>query len=180
MYPNLTPALLVLLGVAVVAAAYVGLRWPFLRHLSLRQVGRRRREALLVVLGSMLGTAIVVGSLIVGDTLNFSVKQAAYQHLGPIDETVTSSTLYHGREVTARLAGLRGDPGIDGMLGAYGDVTAAAEGTGAARVAEPRVGVWDIDLARAATFGGTGVSGMSGPNPKIGRASCRERVSSVV
>ena len=47
--------------------------------------------------GSVLGTAIIVGSLIVGDTLNFSVQQTAYKNLGPIDEIVSSPTVRPGR-----------------------------------------------------------------------------------
>ena len=177
MYPNLTPTLLVLLGVAVLAALYIGLRWPFLRRLSLRQVRRRRREAALVVLGSMLGTAIVVGSLIVGDTLNFSVKQAAYENLGPIDETVTSARVFQGREVTARLAAIRTDPAIDGILNVHGDVAAVAMGSGTARVAEPRVGVWDLDFAQAASFGGAG-SGITEPAPPSGQVVINQDLAS--
>ncbi len=172
MYPNLTPSLLVMLAVAFGAAVWIGLRWPFLRRLAFRQVSRRRREAALVILGSMLGTAIVVGSLIVGDTLNFSVKQSAYQNLGPIDETVSSPSLAQGAIVAQRLQVLQNDRDVDGILGAHGDVAAVSRGTGNALVAEPRVGVWDLNFAHAATFGSAGgdPSGLGGPAPPPGQA----------
>ena len=171
MYPNLTPTLVVLLALATGAALFIALRGPFLRRLALREVVRRRREATLVVLGSMLGTAIIVGSLIVGDTLNFSVKQAAYQHLGPIDEIVTSSDLSQGQQASDRLAVLRNDPSVDGILAAYGDLAAVARGSGSARVAEPRVAVWDLSFSDAAAFGSAsdGSSGISGPGPGPGQ-----------
>jgi putative ABC transport system permease protein len=105
MYPNLMPTLAVLLGVAIVVAVYISLRRPFLRKLALRQLARRRREAMLVVAGSVLGTAIIVGSLVVGDTLNFSVKQVAYTSLGPTDEWSRASGL---RRATRRRAGSSG------------------------------------------------------------------------
>ena len=121
MYPNLTPTLAVLLGLALAVAAFIALRRPVLRRLALRQIGRRRGEAALVVAGSVLGTAIIIGSLIVGDTLNFSVKQTAYDNLGPIDEYVSAQTVAQGDEAARRIERLRGDPDIDGILSLRGD-----------------------------------------------------------
>src|SRR5215218_1844305 len=92
MYPNLTPTLVALLGIALAVAAFIAVRRPFLRRLALRQIARRRGEAVLVVVGSVLGTAIIIGSLIVGDTLNFSVKHVAYKNLGPVGSTGCGAT----------------------------------------------------------------------------------------
>ncbi len=182
MYPNLTPTLLVLLAVAFGASLFIALRRPVLRRLALRQVVRRRREATLVILGSMLGTAIIIGSLVVGDTLNFSVKQAAYQNLGPIDETVVSTSVAQGQQVANRLAVLRGDPAVDGILTAHGDVAAVTMGAGRARVAEPRVGVWDVNFRDAAAFGGVGSggSGLTGPAPAPGQVVINDDLASAL
>src|SRR5512132_501231 len=107
MYPNLTPTLAVLLGMALAVAAFIAWRRPVLRRLALRQIGRRRGEAALVVAGSVLGTAIIIGSLVVGDTLNFSIKQAGYDNLGPIDEYVSAQTMAQGDQAARRLERLR-------------------------------------------------------------------------
>jgi putative ABC transport system permease protein len=182
MYPNLTPSLVTLLGVAFAASAFIALRRPVLRRLALRQVARRPREAALVILGSMLGTAIVVGSLIVGDTLNYSVKQGAYDNLGPIDETVMSTGLAEGRLVAAALEPLRRDPSVDGVLTAHGDLAAVTIGTGPSRSAEPRVGIWDLDFGQAAAFGaaaGDG-SGLAGPAPGPGQVVINEKLADAV
>jgi putative ABC transport system permease protein len=169
-YPNLTPTLVALLGIAVVAAAFIAVRRPFLRRLALRQIARRRGEAVLVVVGSVLGTAIIIGSLIVGDTLNFSVKQTAYKNLGPIDEIVSSPTIAQGDQAARRIARLRGDPDVDGILTLRGDQAAVTRGSDSGRTAEPRASVWEVDFAQAAIFGGTatGGSGLSGPAPGVG------------
>src|SRR6266545_2750278 len=156
MYPERTPLLVTLLVICAAVAAYIAVRRPFLRKLALRQVARRRGEATLVVAGSVLGTAIIIGSLIVGDTLNFSVKQGAYDNLGPIDEIVASPTIVQGDEAARRLERLRGDPQVDGLLTVRGDQAAATTGSGGTRKADP--------------FGGTtdGGSGLSGPTPGVG------------
>jgi putative ABC transport system permease protein len=171
-YPNLTPTLTVLLGLALAVAAFIALRRPVLRRLAFRQIGRRRSEATLVVAGSVLGTAIIIGSLIVGDTLNFSVKQVAYDNLGPIDEYVSAQTVAQGDQAARRIERLRGDPDIDGILSLRGDQAAVTRGTGQARTAEPRASVWEVDFAKAAAFGGGsgGGSGLSGSAPGRGEA----------
>jgi putative ABC transport system permease protein len=172
MYPNLTPTLVTLLGIALVVAAFIAVRRPFLRRLALRQIARRRGEAALVVVGSVLGTAIIIGSLIVGDTLNFSVRQTAYNNLGPIDEIVSSPTVTQGDQAARRVAQLRGDPDIDGLLTLRGDQAAVTRGSGAGRTAEPRASVFEVDFAQAAAFSGgvQGGSGLAGPAPGAGEA----------
>jgi putative ABC transport system permease protein len=171
-YPNLTPTLVTLLGIALAVAAFIAVRRPFLRRLALRQIARRRGEAMLVIIGSVLGTAIIIGSLIVGDTLNFSVRQTAYNNLGPIDEIVSSPTVAQGDQATRRIEQLRGDPDVDGLLTLRGDQAAITRGSGADRTAEPRASVFEVDFAQAAAFRG-GVqdgSGLAGPAPGAGEA----------
>jgi putative ABC transport system permease protein len=168
MYPNLTPTLTVLLVAAMLVAGYVAVRRPFLRRLAVRQVSRRRYEAMLVIVGSLLGTSVIMASLVVGDTLNFSVKQDAYRHLGPVDEIVSSATLRTGERVAARLAPLRHDPRVDGVLTVLMGTAAVTAGEGGARRAVPRVPVIGADLGQAASFGGPGdPSGLSGPTPGL-------------
>ncbi|HEV8166309.1 MAG TPA: hypothetical protein VGR74_18030, partial [Actinomycetota bacterium] len=181
MYPNLTPTLTALLGLALAVAAFIALRRPVLRRLALRQVNRRRGEAALVVAGSVLGTAIIIGSLIVGDTLDFSVKQTAYHNLGPIDEYVSAQTVAQGDEAARRIERLRGDPDIDGILSLRGDRAAVTRSAGGTRKAEPRASVWEVDFAKAAAFGGgAGGSGLSGPAPGRGEAVINQDLADAI
>ena len=114
MYPNLTPFLVGLGGAALLVTVVLAVGGPLTRRLALRQVNRRRAEAALVVAGSVLGTAIIVGSLVVGDTLDRSFRQDAYRYLGMVDEVVSSPDPpgarrrpagWSGRLATRRLTG---------------------------------------------------------------------------
>ncbi|HET6752234.1 MAG TPA: ABC transporter permease, partial [Actinomycetes bacterium] len=176
MYPNLTPALVGLLAAALAVTAVIALRGPLVRRLALRQVNRRRGEAALVVTGSVLGTAIIVGSFIVGDTLNSSVRQGAYDRLGVIDEVVSSPTPAQGEEAAGRLARLAGDPDVDGLLTVRRHQAAVAKGDGAARRGEPRATVLEVDFAAAARFEGDAAT-LAGPAPAAGQAVLNDQLA---
>ena len=169
MYPELTPPLLVMLGATTAVVLFLAIGRPVLRRLALRQISRRPGEAVLVVLGSLLGTALIVASLVVGDSLDRSVRQTAYDVLGPVDEVVRAADRSTGAEMTRRLAALRGRPDIDGMLAVQGDVTAASAGSGSGRLAAPRTLVWQLDFADAARFGSPDPSGLDVADPGAGR-----------
>ena len=165
MYPNLLVPLVTIAMVLLGTIAYIALRQPVSRRLAMRQLSRRRSEAALAIIGSVLGTAIIAGALVVGDTLNFSVRQDAYRTLGPIDERVLAADPAAGDLVATRLDALRYSPDVDGVLSAHLVQAAASVGSGTARVAEPRVLVWGMDLDAAASFGSAGgPSGLAGPS----------------
>src|SRR5437773_2266371 len=170
MYPTLTPYLVALASLALAGTVAVAARHGLLRRLALRQVARRRGEAALVVAGSVLGTAIIVGSLVVGDTMTHSIRRQAWSGLGPIDEIVSTSGGARGGEVAGRLARLRGDPDVDGLLVLATGQAGIAHGRGAGRKAEPRATVFETDFGQAAAFGGRDPdgSGLTGPGPRSG------------
>src|SRR5947209_6606082 len=116
MYPQLTVPLLVILAIAATTLGWAALRLPVARRLAMRQVARRRTEGLLVMGGACLGAAIIVGSLVVGDTLGFSVRQTAYRTLGNIDERVVSTDSATGDLVATRLLALNRSTDVDGVL----------------------------------------------------------------
>ena len=176
MYAELTPFLVGLGGAALAVTAWLAVAGPMTRRLALRQLNRRRAEAALVVAGSVLGTAIIVGSLVVGDTLDHSFKQGAYRYLGVVDEVVGSPDPAQGEAAARRLERLRGDPAIDGLLtvrrhdaavvsGAAGP---GADAAGAGRKGEPRATLVELDFAAAARFEGPGAS-LAGPAPGPGQ-----------
>src|SRR5438105_14122440 len=79
-------------------------RKRILRRLAIRNAVRRPRETALVLLGAMLGTAIITSSYVVGDTLRSSVRRGAYTQLGPVDETVAGDGSAVGAQAAAAVA----------------------------------------------------------------------------
>ncbi|TQK49987.1 ABC-type lipoprotein release transport system permease subunit [Streptomyces sp. SLBN-118] len=175
MYPNLLAPLLIALAIALSALVLVAVRQPVSRRLAFRQLARRRTEAALVISGSVLGTAIIVGALVVGDTLNFSVRQEAYRTLGPVDERVIAPAGPAGRGIAQRLGALSGNPDIDGVLSAQATQAAAVSHPGGQPIAEPRALAWQMDFAEASRFGRAGGDpGLGGANPKPGHVVVNE------
>jgi putative ABC transport system permease protein len=141
---------------------------PVLRRLALGHIARRPRETALVLLGSLLGTAIITGSFVVGDTLDASIQRTIYTQLGPIDELVSAPS--GGLPaVEAAIAGLPPSE-VDGHLRITNlGVTAATAGR--SPKADPRAQLLEVDFDQAKNFGGDEkATGISGPTPKGGEA----------
>lgn len=152
---------------------YVVARRPVLRRLAVRNAQRRPRETMLVLLGSLLGTAIITGSFIVGDTLEASIRRSAYTQLGPVDEVVRSQSpeVAAGAErvVSALPAGT-----VDGTLRIL-SVEAAVSTPGSNPKAEPTARLHEIDFAEARRFGGDpSATGVTGATPAVGEAAIGE------
>jgi len=143
---------------------YLLIRKPVLRRLALRNATRRPKETLLIVLGALLGTAIITSSYVVGDTLTASIHQSVYTQLGPVDEVVLANGPAGGAPVRAAVESAR-IADIDGTLPLLA-LQASVATTGPAPQAEPQAQILETDFAQARTFGGDpAATGMSGPTP---------------
>jgi putative ABC transport system permease protein len=160
--------------IALVVASpflFILARRPILRRLAVRNAVRRPREALLVILGSLLGAAIITGSAVVGDTMDASIRQAARQHLGPIDELVVARNADEWRSIQGRLRVLPSSS-VDGVVSLASFDTATTAGAGSALRTVPNAHVVGFDFDAAHAFGGAGAAtGVSGPTPALGHAA---------
>lgn len=164
------PVAVVALFLAFVAADLI--RRPTLRRLAVRNASRRKGEAVLVMVGSLLGTAIITASFIVGDTLGASIRDEARTGLGPIDVSARVRGLGEHDDVQRALA--PPIPGTDGTLAAVVVPTSAvARGGGGEPRAEPVAGLLEVDFDAARRFGAdpalTGFAG-AGATPAPGTA----------
>lgn len=142
---------------------------PSLRRLAIRNIARRPTEAALVVVGTMLGTAIITAALIAGDTFERSIVDVGRRELGPIDVRARVDGLDRAAELDAAFAGFDRDD-VDGRL------TMTTSGAAIATLgdeprAEPAASIAEVDFDAARRFGGdpasTGFSG-AGPTPTEG------------
>lgn len=163
-----------LIGVTAVVLAVIAVRHPTARRLALRSFGRRPGETILVIIGSLLGTAIITGSLIVGDTLNHSIRVGAFTQLGPIDQTVTAPGPESLPRLRENLAGLEESPEVDGTLfGLRAPGTAAARLDSDTAAVHPDALLLEVDLGEAQSLGGdpeaTGLHDVA--TPQAGQAA---------
>jgi putative ABC transport system permease protein len=145
---------------------YVLLRRPVLRRLALRNMVRRPREAVLVVVGSMLGAAIITGSFVIGDAMNASIRQVAREHLGPVDELVLARDYSTWQELSTRLQ-LLPRRNIDGVLPISTMDAAITAYKNGSFTSAPRSQVVGVDYAAARRFGGdASATGMPAKAPE--------------
>jgi putative ABC transport system permease protein len=166
---------LVLTGLLFLALGIVAVRAPVARRLAFRNAKRRPTETALVIAGSLLGTALITGSFIVGDTLDSSIRSTAFNQLGPIDELVVLQDQKTAGEVAARLEDAS-DPNIDGVLtGLAVPASAAVERKGSHTRAEPEAQLLEVDFEDARAFGNDPeATGISGSTPEPGEAAITE------
>src|SRR5262245_5878309 len=137
-------------------------------RLAGRNTFRRKGEALLVVLGSLLGTAIITSSFVVGDTLHATIRDQARTRLGPIDVVALVHDLASlgpaYQQITSRPL-----PGTDGVLPqATASVTVTAQTREGRRISQADAFAQELDFDAGRAFGGrpedTGLAD-AGPTP---------------
>ena len=125
---------------------------PTIRRIALRNVVRRPGEAILIVAGSLLATALITASFIIGDSFDSSIRNIAVDRYGPVDEIVNLSD---PSEIAVAVETAQTLPPelVDGVLGAA-VIDVAAGSTGADRMVAPEVRVLEVDPAAAVAFAG--------------------------
>lgn len=74
--------------VALLVPLVLGLRHRILVSMAFRNALRRKRQSLMIAAGLMVGTAIVAGAQVAGDSMGFAIKKASLDAFEEIDETV--------------------------------------------------------------------------------------------
>jgi putative ABC transport system permease protein len=162
--------LLALVAVCLSAVAYQALRRPVLRRLALRDAARRPGESALVIAGSLLGTALITGSFIVGDTLDASIEATATTQLGPVDEVVAASSPVAARRARGRIERLNHSR-IDGVMSLVAAAASFSSDDSGRKLAEPEGQLIELDFDEGRGFGGDrAATGIEGPAPTAGEA----------
>lgn len=120
--------LLTLLGLSLAVVGWVWVRQPILFHMGIRNLGRRPAQTALIVVGLMLSTLIISAAFATGDTVGYSITNAAYDSFEEIDIAVAhdadrAPAGSAGHITDDLLAALHGefadDPGVDGIAGIF-------------------------------------------------------------
>ena len=105
--------LLILIVIALVTAV-LALRHRLAFRIAMRNVRRGKGRTALLIAGLLVGTTIISGSLVVGDTVSQLVVHYSYLGAGYVDESITGTSLSGGplnypysvyTEVQGRVAG---------------------------------------------------------------------------
>ena len=86
----LAVVLVATLAAALVSVAVVALRNRVFLRLGIRNAERRPGRSALIVVGLMLGTAIIAAALATGDTMTQTIRSSAVSALGQTDELVAA------------------------------------------------------------------------------------------
>ena len=81
-------ALLAAVGLILLWFVFLFVRNPVLIKIGLRNIPRRPAQSILIVIGLTLSTVIILASLALGDTLNYSVQRQAVDAYGAIDQVL--------------------------------------------------------------------------------------------
>ncbi|MDQ3785400.1 MAG: ABC transporter permease [Actinomycetota bacterium] len=173
-------AMLIIVALAIVLVMWQAIRKGVLRRLAVRDAIRRPSETTLVIIGSLLGTAIVTGSFIVGDTLDSSIRATASTQLGPVDEVITVPSSDGAAEVTGAIEDLddRRIDGIESFLRVPASFSAGGPG---ARRAEPEAQAIELDFDSGRSFGrDASATGIAGDTPGAGEAAITEDIATTL
>lgn len=170
-------------GLAVAAALiaavvmFLALRRRALARIAVRSAARRKGETVLVVLGSLLGTAIITGSFLVGDTLGASLRATAETSLGPVDVLVRSVDVNAAHAAARSLDGFS-SADIDGVMSVRVAEAAVATPDDGDRLAQPAAQLLELHFDDGRGFGGEPRStGITGATPEPGFAVITENLA---
>ncbi|MGH3018297.1 MAG: ABC transporter permease [Gaiellaceae bacterium] len=158
-------AVVLVCGLGVVAV--LAIRNRILFKLGVRNIPRRRGRTALIVLGLMLGTAIIAAALATGDTMSATIRSSVLTSLGQTDEIVSAKgadlesvagglsdstqTAYFDESAYPRIRdAVAGSPLVDGVAPAIFETVAVQDKT--SRQNEPRVRLFATDPAATAGF----------------------------
>ena len=154
-----------LLAISIGVVAALALRNRVFFKLGLRNVGRRRARTAIIVVGLMLGTAIIASALSTGDTMASTIKSSVVRTLGTTDESIgvkgahvdavsvgqPADSAYFPEDRSATVGAAAGSRLVDGVAPAIVEPVAVQDVT--SQQNEPRVTLFAADPTHLAGFG---------------------------
>jgi putative ABC transport system permease protein len=162
---TLAAVLTICLAVALGAVAILAVRNRIFVKLGIRNMTRRRGRTAIIVVGLMLGTAIVASAFVTGDTMASTIRSSVITSLGFTDESVSARTAddatavgqatgqryLRADEAAKVLAAADAVPTVDGAAPAIIEPIAIQDVV--SRQNESRVTLFAADADRLGSFG---------------------------
>src|SRR5439155_16880469 len=104
---SLAVILLIVLAATLAAIGVLALRNRVFFRLGVRNVRRRPARSALIVVGLMLGTAIITAALATGDTMSHTIRSTAVSALGQTDEIVAAKGVETSLATASDVTGAR-------------------------------------------------------------------------
>ena len=154
-------ALLLALGAIFGILGLLAWRQPLLVRMGLRNIGRRRTQTSLIVIGLMLSTLIISAAFATGDTVGYSITNEVYNSFEEVDFLIgfddAAAAERDDRYLTDEFLGVLAaefadDPDIDGVSGLLVEVLPALNAE--RRLAEAAAGFVGVDPATVDAFKG--------------------------
>ena len=154
-------ALLLALGAIFGVLGVIAWRQPLLVRMGLRNIGRRKAQTSLIVIGLMLSTLIISAAFATGDTVGYSITNEVYDSFEEVDFLIgfdgAAAAERDDRYLTDVFLGaladeFAGDPDIDGVSGLLVEVLPALNAE--RRLAEAAAGFVGVDPATVDAFKG--------------------------
>ena len=168
----LVSLVVIVLGLIALVSAVIALRNRLSFRLAVRNVRRGRGRTVLLILGLLVGTTIVSGSLIIGDTVNAVDVHFTYIALGHVDEGIYNLTPGGGshpfsEQVATNLqSSLGSDPEIAGIIPmVVGTTSVYDRTTGVPQTNLNLIGQDANQTAALGSFTTTGGQSIAGPTP---------------
>ncbi len=117
--------LLIIVALIIIATMILMARDRITSRMAIRNITRRKVTVLLVVAGLLVGTAMISGSLVTGDTMNVLFTRGAYYSYGAVDESVYALNSQGGysffnystySQLSSQLLGIPNTAGVTPMI----------------------------------------------------------------
>jgi putative ABC transport system permease protein len=128
-----------------------------------RNIGRRKSNTLIVTIGLMIGTAIIMSSLTIGDTMDYMVDSVVVDGMGEVDLIIVDITsevektylpLSEYQDLKAEILNI---PHVEGVMGEFSSGLPVLSIQ--ARQSEPTMFIMGLDSSELDEFGGIKVNG---------------------
>jgi putative ABC transport system permease protein len=77
-----------IVALTLLVIGVMAIRRPVFARMAIRNISRRKRFMVIVIAGLLIATAMISGSLVVGDTLDYIIKQDTFDSTGEVDIVV--------------------------------------------------------------------------------------------